>query len=54
MINLTHIVFILNFIFTIVVYVVRWTKLDLIYIYFKKNKLKLDSTYICFNFFKLT
>jgi hypothetical protein len=36
MINLTHIVFILNFVFTIMIYTMRWTKLD--------------PTYICFNF----
>jgi hypothetical protein len=35
MINLTHIVSILNFVFTIVVYAMRWTKLDLTCIYFK-------------------
>jgi hypothetical protein len=45
MINFTHIVFILNFIFTIVVYVVRWTKLDPTCIYFKKFKSKLDEKY---------
>jgi hypothetical protein len=39
MINLTHIVSILNFVFTIVVYVASWTKLDLTCICFKKIKL---------------
>jgi hypothetical protein len=29
---------ILNFVFTIIFYVVRWSKLDLTYIYFEKNK----------------
>jgi hypothetical protein len=40
MINLTHIIFILNFVFTVVLYVTRWTKQD--------------PTYIIFNNFKLT
>jgi hypothetical protein len=50
MINLNYIVSILNFIFTIVVYAVRWIKLDTIYIYLKKSKL--DLTYIYFDFLK--
>jgi hypothetical protein len=52
MINLTHVVSILNFIFAIVVYKVRWTKLDPTCICFKSFKSKLDLTYICFDFFK--
>jgi hypothetical protein len=50
MINLTHIVFILNFVFTILIY---WIKLDLTCIILIFLKLKLDLTYIYFNFFQI-
>jgi hypothetical protein len=36
-INLIYIISILNFVFAIVFYVMRWTKQNLICIYFKKN-----------------
>jgi hypothetical protein len=36
MINLIHMISILNSVFTIVLYAMRWTKQDLIYICFKK------------------
>jgi hypothetical protein len=49
-INLTHIVFIFNFVFIIMVYAVRWTKLDLACIFLKIVKSKLDPTYILLNF----
>jgi hypothetical protein len=41
MINLIHIVSILNFVFTIVFYTTGWTKQDLICICFKKIKINL-------------
>jgi hypothetical protein len=49
MINLTHMISILDFIFTIVFYVMRWTKLDHNYICFKEflNQLNLLYIYIC-------
>jgi hypothetical protein len=37
MINLSHMIFILNFVFTILFYAIRWTKQDLTYICFLKN-----------------
>jgi hypothetical protein len=47
MINLTHMIFILNFVFTVMLYAVRWSKLDLTYIYLKKlNQLNLIYIYI--------
>jgi hypothetical protein len=51
MINLTDIITILNFVYTIVIYAVRRAKLDLTAYILKKFKTTLDSTYICFNFF---
>jgi hypothetical protein len=36
MINIIYMIFILNSVFTIVLYVMRWTKQDLICIYFKE------------------
>jgi hypothetical protein len=53
MINLTHNVSILNFIFTIMIYTVWWIKLDPLAYVLKKIKSKLDPTYIYFEFFKI-
>jgi hypothetical protein len=36
MINLTHIISILNFVFTIIFYAMSWIKQDLTYIYFEE------------------
>jgi hypothetical protein len=36
MINLIHMICILNFVFTVVFYVTRWKKLDHTYIYFEE------------------
>jgi hypothetical protein len=49
MINATHMIFILNYVFTIVFYTTRWTKLDLICICFKEllNQLNLLYIFIC-------
>jgi hypothetical protein len=51
MINLTHMISILNFVFTIVFYTVRWTKLDLFAYVLKNLWTKLDHAYICFEEF---
>jgi hypothetical protein len=42
MINLTHMISILNYVFTIIFYVVRWPKLNTTYICFEEflNQLK--------------
>jgi hypothetical protein len=47
MINLTHIISILNSIFTVVVYVTRWTKLDIDCICFEEFINQLNFLYIC-------
>jgi hypothetical protein len=47
MINLTHMVSILNSIFTIVFYVSRWMKQDLICIWFEEFLNQLNLFYIC-------
>jgi hypothetical protein len=46
MINLIHMIFILNSIFTIVLYVTRWVKQDLICIYFEEFLNQLNLFYI--------
>jgi hypothetical protein len=48
MINLTHIISILNFIFTVMIYAVKWLKLDLTYICLEEflNQLNLLYVYI--------
>jgi hypothetical protein len=50
MINLTHIISILNFVFTIVVYAMRWIKLISLAYVLNFFKSKLYPTYICFDF----
>jgi hypothetical protein len=49
MINLIHMIYILNSIFTIVFYMMRWIKQDLICIWFKEfiNQLNLLYIWIC-------
>jgi hypothetical protein len=47
MINLTHMIFILNFILTVVFYVTRLTKLDIACIYFEEFRNQLNLFYIC-------
>jgi hypothetical protein len=49
MINITHMIYILNVVFTVVLYVTRWTKQDPTYIYFKEflNQSNLLYIYIC-------
>jgi hypothetical protein len=47
MINLTHMIFILNSVFTVVFYVARWTKLDITCIYFEEFINQLNLLYLC-------
>jgi hypothetical protein len=49
MINITYMISILNFIFTVMFYVMKWTKHDYICICFKENlnQLNLFYIYIC-------
>jgi hypothetical protein len=47
MINLTHMMSILNSIFTIAFYVMRWAKLDLTYICFEEFLNQFNLPYIC-------
>jgi mannose/fructose/N-acetylgalactosamine-specific phosphotransferase system component IIC len=46
MINLIHIISILNYVFTIVFYATRWTKQDVICICFEEFLNQLNSLYI--------
>jgi hypothetical protein len=48
MINLTHMIYILNYVFTIVFYTMRWTKLDITCMCFEEfiNQLNLLYIYI--------
>jgi hypothetical protein len=46
MINLLYMVSILNSVFTIVLYVTRWTKQDLIYIFFEEFSNELNLLHI--------
>jgi hypothetical protein len=47
MINLTHKIFILNSVFTIIFYPMRWTKLDPTCICFEEILNQLNLPYIC-------
>jgi hypothetical protein len=47
MINITYMIFILNFVFTIVFYMMRWAKQDYICICFEEILNQLNLLYIC-------